>query len=244
MPYQSRNGAYKCYDIDSTMKYTQTTAVSAGLKKRQNKRVTSTGLKKTRKVDNFSNIKLKTSTPVTLQTKSLSSKYKCNADSDEERKQSGLVNVGINLDLECNPDKSFDFQETISAEMTETETSDDMPITKSEKGKRKIVRTSSDSEDYINPTAMKSQHTHKMLKATSKQSLGSFASMELKSQGKLQPVFKSIWDAEESEKASTKPSQDFSDKSCKLKSSSSKILHKTISAQDKESYNNTNIISN
>ena len=44
--------------------------------------------------------------------------------------------------------------------MTETETSDDMPITKSEKGKRKIVRTSSDSEDYINPTAMKSQHAH------------------------------------------------------------------------------------
>ena len=104
------------------MKYTQTTAVSAGLKKRQNKRVTSPGLKETCKVDNFSNIKLKTSTPVTLQTELLSSKYKCNADSDEERKQSGLVNVGINLDLECSPDKSFDSQETISAEMTETET--------------------------------------------------------------------------------------------------------------------------
>ena len=195
-------------------------------------------------MDNFSNIKLKTSTPDTLQTKSLSGKYKCNTDSDEERKQSGLMNVGINFDREYSPDKSFDSQETISAEMTETETSDDMPIKKSEKGKRRIVRTSSDSEDYINPTAMKSQHAHKMLKATSKQSLGSFASMELKSQGKFQPVFKSIWDAEESEKASTKPSQDFSDNSCKLKSSSSKILHKTISAKDKESNNNTNIISN
>ena len=63
-----------CHDIDSTMKYTQTTAVSAGLKRRQNKKVTSTGLKETRKVDNFSNIKLKTSTPDTLQTKSLSCK--------------------------------------------------------------------------------------------------------------------------------------------------------------------------
>ena len=83
-----------------------------------------------------------------------------------------------------------------------------------------------------------------MLKDTSKRSLGSFSSMELKSQGKLQPMFKSIWDAEESEKASTKPSQDFSDNSCKLKSSSSKILHKTISAKDKESNTNTNIISN
>ena len=29
-----------CYDIDSTMKYTQTAAVNAGLKKRQNKKVT------------------------------------------------------------------------------------------------------------------------------------------------------------------------------------------------------------
>ena len=119
-----------------------------------------------------------------------------------------------------------------------------MVIPKSGKVKRKIVRTSSDSEDYINPTAMKSQHAQKTLKATSKQSLGSFASMELKSQGKLQPVFKSIWDAEESEKASTKPSQDFSGKSCKLQSSRSKILHKTISAKDLESNINTNIISN
>ena len=71
------------------------------------------------------------------------------------------MNVGTNLDLECNPDKSFDFQKTISAEMTETDTSDDMPITKSEKGKRKIVRTSSDSEDFINPSAMKNQHAQK-----------------------------------------------------------------------------------
>ena len=46
-----------CHDIDSTMKYTQTAAVNAGLKKRQNKKVTNTGLKETRKVDNFSNIK-------------------------------------------------------------------------------------------------------------------------------------------------------------------------------------------
>ena len=111
--------------------------MNAGLKKRQNKKVTNTGLKETRKVDNFSNIN-KTSTPDTLQTKSLSCKYKCNTDSDEERKQSGLMNVGINFDLECNPDKSFDSQETISAEMTETETSDDMPIMKSEKGKGKL----------------------------------------------------------------------------------------------------------
>jgi len=232
-----------CHDIDSTMKYTQTAAVNAGLKKRQNKKVTNTGLKETRKVDNFSNIN-KTSTPDTLQTKSLSCKYKCNTDSDEERKQSGLMNVGINFDREYNPDKSFDSQETISAEMTETDTSDDMPIAKSEKGKRRIVRTSSDSEDFINPSAMKNQHAQKMLKGTSKQSHGSFASMELKSRGKPQPVFKSIWDAEESEKASTKPSQDFSGKSCKLQSSRSKILHKTISAKDKESNTNTNIISN
>ena len=91
---------------------------------------------------------------------------------------------------------------------------------------------------------MKSQPAHKMFKDASKRSPGSFSALNLKSQGIFQPVFKSTWDAEESEKASTKPSQDFSDKSCKPRSSSLKILQKTITAQDKESYNNTNIISN
>ena len=93
---------------------------------------------------------------------------------------------------------------------------------------------------------MENQLAHKMLKDMSKWSLGScssFSSLELKSQEKVQPVFKSIWDAEKSEKASTKPSQDFSDNSCTSLSSCSKILQKTISAKDKESYNNTNIIS-
>ena len=61
---------------------------------------------------------------------------------------------------------------------------------------------------------MKSQPAHKMLKDASKRSLYSSSSLELKSQGKVQPVFKSIWDANESEKASTKPSQDFSDNTC------------------------------
>ena len=136
MPYQSRNGSHKyvsvwktfatardsCYDIGSTMKYTQKTAVSAGLKKMQtkNQRVTNTGLKKSGKEKKKSNIKLKTSTPVTFKNKSLSGKYKSNADSYEERKQSGLVDVGINLDLECDLDKSSDFQDTISVEITET----------------------------------------------------------------------------------------------------------------------------
>ena len=86
---------------------------------------------------------------------------------------------------------------------------------------------------------MKSQPAHKMLKDMSKRNLGSFSSMELKSQGKFQPVFKSIWDAEGSEKASTKPSQEFSDNTCTSQSSSSRIPQKTISARDKESYNNT-----
>ena len=91
---------------------------------------------------------------------------------------------------------------------------------------------------------MKSQPAHKMFKDASKRSSGPFSTLNLKSQGKFQPVFKSIWDAEGSEKASTKPSQDFSDNSCKPQSSSSKILHKTISAKDKEYNNNTNIITN
>ena len=78
------------------MKYTQKTAVSAGLKKMQtkNKRVTNTGLKISGKEKKISNIKLKTSTPVTFKNKSLSSKYKSNADSYEERKQRGLMDVG------------------------------------------------------------------------------------------------------------------------------------------------------
>ena len=142
------------------------------------------------------------------------------------------------MDLECDLDKSFDSQDTISEEMTETEFSDVMSKPKSEKGKRRIVRTSSDSEDFIHPTVMKSQSVHKMLKDTSKRSLCSDSSLELKSQGNVQPVFKSIWDTNESEKASTKPSQDFSDNTCTAQSSSSRISQKTISAKDNESFNN------
>ena len=229
-----------CYDIGNTMKYTRKTALITGLNEKQtkNKRVTNTGLKKSGKQKFFSNIKLKTSNPVTFKNKSLSSKYKSNADSYEERKRSGLVDVGINLDLECNLDKSFDSQDTISEEMTETEFSDVMSKPKSEKGKRRIVRTSSDSEDFIHPTVMKSHSVHKMLKHTSKKSLCSDSSLELKSQGNVQPVFKSIWDTNESEKASTKPSQDFSDNTCTAQSSSSRISQKTISAKDNESFNN------
>ena len=113
-----------------------------------------------------------------------------------------------------------------------------MSIPKSEKGKRRIVRTSSDSEDFIHPTVMKSQSVHKMLKDTSKRSLCSDSSLELKSQGNVQPVFKSIWDTNESEKASTKPSQDFSDNTCTAQSSSSRMSQKTISAKGNESFNN------
>ena len=152
-----------------------------------------------------------------------------------------MVDVGINLDLECNLDKSFDSQDTISEEMTETEFSDVMSKPKSEKGKRRIVRTSSDSEDFIHPTVMKSQSVHKMLKDTSKRSLCSDcsdSSMELKSQGNVSPVGKSIWDTNESEKASTKPSQDFSENIGTSQSSSLRISQKTISAKDNESFNN------
>ena len=105
------------------------------------------------------------------------------------------------MDLECDLDKSSDSQDTISVKITETEVSDEMSIPKSEKGKRRIFRTSSDSEDFIYPTVMKSQPAHKMLKNTSKKSLYSSSSLELKSQGKVQPVFNSIWDANESEKS-------------------------------------------
>ena len=77
-----------------------------------------------------------------------------------------------------------------------------------------------------------------MLNDTSKRSFCSDSSLELKSQGNVQPVFKSIWDTNESEKASTKPSQDFSDNTCTAQSSSSRISQKTISAKDNESFNN------
>ena len=86
---------------------------------------------------------------------------------------------------------------------------------------------------------MENQLAHKMFKDASKRSPGSFSALNLKSQGNFQPVFKSIWNAEESEKASTKPSQEFSDNTCTSQSSSSRIPQKTISAKDKESYNNT-----
>ena len=103
-----------CYDIGDNMKYTQKTALTTGPNEKQNKnkRVTNAELKKSGKEKKFSDIKLKTSNPETFKNKSLSSTYKSNADSYEERKRSGLVDVGINLDLECDLDKSFDPETT------------------------------------------------------------------------------------------------------------------------------------
>ena len=49
---------------------------------------------------------------------------------------------------------------------------------------------------------------------------------------------KSIWDTNESEKASTKPIQDFSENIGTSQSSSLRISQKTISAKDNESFNN------
>ena len=68
--------------------------------------------------------------------------------SQSSRKQSCSADIGNSLDNVSDLEKSFDSQETISEEMTETEFNSVMSKPKSEKSKRRIVRTSSDSEDF------------------------------------------------------------------------------------------------
>ena len=94
-----------------------------------------------------------------------------------ERKQGRSDFIGKSSDSVIDQAKTFDSQETISEEKTETDFRDNkeyvntsiqtpllkqkvtsvMSESRSEKGKRRIVRTSSDSEDFISPTILKSQ---------------------------------------------------------------------------------------
>ena len=109
-----------------------------------------------------------------------------------------------------------------------------MSEAKSEKGKRRIVRTSSDSEDFISPTILKSQSMckSKKLKKMSKEILHSDFSLDLKTQGDTQPVFKSVWDTKISEKTLTKQGQFFSDNTSIAQSSTSSMDQERISAKD------------
>ena len=130
--------------------------------------------------------------------------------------------------------KSFDSQETISEEKTETDFTSVMSKSKSEKGKRRIVRTSSDSEDFISPTILKSQSMckSKKLKKMSKEILHSDFSLDLKTQGDTQPVFKSVWDTQISEKMLTRQGWVFSDNTSIAQSSTSSMDQERISAKD------------
>ena len=133
-------------------------------KQTKSKRATSTRLKKTGKEKNISNIKLKTADFETFKKKCLSSDYNRNTDSYVKRKQSWSADIGKSSHSVSDLDKSYDSQSTISEEMTETEFTSVMSKSKSEKSKRRIVRTSSDSEDFISPTILKSQSMHKSKK--------------------------------------------------------------------------------
>ena len=116
----------------------------------------------------------------------------------------------------------------------------------SEKGKRRIVRTSSDSEDFRYKSKLERQSMKsKSMFSDSQRSTHAF---DLKSQENTKPVFKSIRDTKMPQKTLTKTSQVFSDNIATPQSVSSNFGQKMISASDKESSNiinnNTSNISN
>ena len=82
--------------------------------------------------------------------------------------------------------------------MTETEIIPVRSKSKSEKGKRRIVRTSSDSEDFSYKSKLESQSMKS--KRMSSESQRSTYAFDLKSQENTKPVFKSIRDTKMSEK--------------------------------------------
>ena len=117
------------------------------------------------------------------------------------------------------------------------------------KGKRRIIRTSSDSEDFSSPAILKRQSQSKVEKSKilSKEihhsELSFNNTMDLKIQEENQPVFKSIRDTEKSEKTLTKSSLVFSDFTSCTQTSDSTEAQKRISAYNVE-YNYTNTYTN
>ena len=209
------------------MKYTRRTTLT-GQKQTKSRRITNTDSKKLERKKKSSNA-----------TKYQPSNHKGNIDSYVKNKQSCKEDIGNSSDTTSDLEKSFDSQETISEELTETEIIPVRSKSKSGKGKRRIVRTSSDSEDFSYKSKLERQSMKsKSMTSDSQRSIHAF---DLKSQENTKPVFKSIRDTKMPQKTLTKSSQVFSDNIATPQSVSSNFGQKMISASDKES---SNIINN
>ena len=185
------------YEVINTMKYTRR-ATSTGQKQIISRKVTNAKAKKFERKEKSSNA-----------TKYQSSNHKRDIDSYVKNKQSCEEYIGNSSDTTTDLEKSFDSQETISEELTETEIIPVRSKSKSEKGKRRIVRTSSDSEDFSYKSKLESQSMKsKSMLSDNQRSTHAF---DLKSQENTKPVFKSIRDTKMPKKTLIKPSQVFSD---------------------------------
>jgi len=222
------------YEVSNIMKYTRR-ATSTGQKQIKSRKITNAEAKKFEHKEKSSNA-----------TKYQSRYHKCDVDRFAKSKQSWETDIGNSSDAINDLEKSCDSQETISEELTETEINPEMSKSKFGKGKRRIIRTSSNSEEFSYKSKLESQPMKS--KGVSSDSQRSTYAFDLKSQKNTKPVFKSIRDTKIPKKTLTKPSQVFSDNNATMHSVSSNFGQKMISALDKESINiietNTSNISN
>jgi len=220
------------YEVSNIMKYTR--------------RAKSTEQIKSRKITNAEAKKFEHKEKSSNATKYQSRYHKCDVDRFVISKQSWGTDIGYSSDTYSDLENSCDSQETISEELTETEINPEMSKPKSGKGKRRIIRTSSDSEEFSYKFKLESQSMKS--KGVSSDRQRSTNAFDLKSQENKKPVFKSIRETKISKKTLTKPSQVFSDNNATMHSVSSNFGQKMISALDKESINiietNTSNISN
>ena len=220
------------YEVSNIMKYTR--------------RAKSTDQTKSRKITNAEAKKFEHKEKSSNATKYQSRYHKCDVDRFVISKQSWGTDIGYSSDTYSDLENSCDSQETISEELTETEINPEMSKPKSGKGKRRIIRTSSDSEEFSYKFKLESQSMKS--KGVSSDRQRSTNAFDLKSQENKKPVFKSIRETKISKKTLTKPSQVFSDNNATMHSVSSNFGQKMISALDKESINiietNTSNISN
>ena len=198
------------YEVTNIMKYTR--------------RATSTEQIKSRKITNAEVKKFEHKEKSSNATKYQSSYHKCDMDRFANSKQSWKTDIGYSSDTISDLEKSCDSQETISEELTETEINPEMSKPKSGKGKRRIIRTSSNSEEFSYKSKLESQPMKS--KGVSSDSQCSTYAFDLKSQENTKPVFKSIRDTKMPQKTFTKPSQVFSDNIATLQSVSSNLVKK------------------
>ena len=250
--------------IDNTMKSTRKTNLAKGNKEAwtKSKKKTSKENKESGKWKNLVKAKSKRIDMEVDKEGFKFSDYTRNTEGTNEKKQDFSGIIVISSDSVTNSANTVDSQETVSEGKTDTDmlentgcvnTTKQIPVLQQKatsamsesmtgKGKRRIIRTSSDSEDFSSPAILKRQSQSKVEKSKilSKEihhsELSFNNTMDLKIQEENQPVFKSIRDTKKLEKTLTKSSLVFSDFTSCAETSDSTEAQKRISAYNVEYY--------